>query len=71
MKKGAKRMRSASTIPRSLRGTDPGVTPVGPQETVGFGEGNATEFEVDQEGVAHNSDNLDETREESIPHTEC
>ena len=39
--KGAKRMRSASTTPRSFRGTDPddydrvmGVTSVGPQETV-------------------------------------
>ena len=32
--------------------------------------GTATEFEVDQEGIAHNSENLDDTREESIPHTE-
>ena len=56
--KGAKRMRSASTTPRSLTGTDPddddrfmGVTSVGPPETVRFGEGNVTEFEVDQDGV--------------------
>ena len=74
--KGAKRMRPASATPRSLRGTDPnydrvmGVTSAGPQETVRFGEGNDTEFEVDQEGVAHNSDNLKEAREESNPHTE-
>ena len=75
--KGAKQMRSASTTPRSFRGTDPddydrvmGVTSVGPQETVRFGEEHATEFEVDQEGVANNSDNLNEAREESNPHTE-
>ena len=73
--KGAQRMRSASTTPRSLRGTDPddydrvmGVTSVGPQETVWFGEGNASDFEVDQDGVANNSDKLSETREESNPH---
>ena len=70
--KGAKRTRSASTTPRSLRGTDPddydrvmGVTSVGPQETVRFGEGNATEFEVNQEGATHNSDHLNKTRIES------
>ena len=75
--KGAKRMRSASTTPRSLRGADPdeydrvmGVTSVGPLETVWCGEGSGTEFEVDQEGVAHNSDDLSETREESFPHAE-
>ena len=56
--KGAKQMRSASTTHRSFRRTDPddydrvmGVTSVGPQETVRFGEGNATEFEVDQDGL--------------------
>ena len=47
--KEAKRMRSTSTTPRSVRGTDPddydrgiGVSSVGPQETVRFGEGNET-----------------------------
>ena len=75
--KGTKRMRSASTTHRSFRGTDPdgydrvmGVTSVGPQKTARFGEGNATEFEVDQDGVADNSENLDETREESNSRTE-
>ena len=74
--KGAKRMRSASTTPRSFRGTDPdydrvmGVTSVGPQETARFGEGNATEFEVDQKGAANNSDNLSEARAASNPHIE-
>ena len=58
-------MRTASTTPRSFRGTDPdeydrvmGVTSV-----VRFGEGNARESEVDQEGVAHNSDELNENRQ--------
>ena len=44
--KGAKRMRSASTTPRSHRGTDSddydralGLTSVGRQETVRFGDG--------------------------------
>ena len=48
MKMKAKRMRSASTTPRSIRGTDPddydqvmGVSSVGPQEKVGLGEGDA------------------------------
>ena len=43
--KGAKRLRSTSTTPRSVRGTDPGdydramgVTSVGCQETMRFGE---------------------------------
>ena len=56
-------MRSASTTLKSLGGTDPdnhdrvmGVTSVGPQETARFGEGNAMEYQADQEGVAHNSD---------------
>ena len=50
--KEAKRMRSASTTPRSVRGTDPddydrvvGVSSVGPQETIRFGEGNATDID--------------------------
>ena len=73
--KEAKRMRSASTTPRSFRGTAPddydrvmGVTSVGPQETVGLGEESVSDLEVDQDGVANNSDNLTETRDESIPH---
>ena len=53
-------MRSASTTPRSIRGTDPddydrvmGVNPsVGPHEMVRFGEGNVTRIDVDQDGVA-------------------
>ena len=73
--KGAKRMRSASTTPRSLRGTDPDDT-TGlrelpqwvPKKRLGFGEGSVTEFEVDQRGVANNSDNLDEARDEPNPH---
>ena len=49
-------MRSASTTPRSLRGTDPDdydrvweLPQWVPKKTVRFGEGYATEFEVDQE----------------------
>ena len=40
------------------------------QLLVRFGEGNATEFVVDQDGIANNSDNLNEAREESNPHAE-
>ena len=72
--KGAKRVRSEFTTFRSVRGTDPddydwvvGVTSVGPHETARFGEGNVTGIEVDQDGVANNSDSLTETREESNP----
>ena len=61
-------MRSASTTPRSIRGTDPddydrvmGVTSVGPQETAMSGEENANDFVDDQEGVANNSGDVDET----------
>ena len=41
---------------------------MGPQETVGSGDGNDSDLEVDQDGVANNSENLIETRDESIPH---
>ena len=67
-------MRSASTTPRSVRGTDPedydrvmGVSSVGPHETVRFGEGSVTGIGVHQDGVANNSDNLNDAREESNP----
>ena len=70
--KRAKRMRSASTTPRSVRGADPddydrvmGVTSVGFLETAMFGEGNAPGIAVDQDGVANNSKNVSEYREES------
>ena len=62
-------MRSASTTPRSVRGTDPddddramGVTSVGSrwEEDVSGPDGN-------QDGVAHNSVHLDETLEEENP----
>ena len=75
--KGTKRMTSASTTPRSFKGADPddhdrvmGVTSMGPHQTVRFGEGNAMESEVDQEGVDHNSNELNETREEPDLHHE-
>ena len=68
--KGAKRLRSTSTTPRSARGTDPddydrtmGVTSVGSRETVRFEEGNVPETEEDPDGVAHISIDLDETQE--------
>ena len=71
--KGAKRMRSASPTPRSVRGADPdqydrvmGLTSVGSRETVRFGEENASGLEMDQDGVANNSIDLDETQEEVI-----
>ena len=64
-------MRSVSTTPRSVRGTDPddydrvmGVSSVGPQETVRFGEGDATDIAGNREGVANNSGNTDETEKE-------
>ena len=60
-------MRSASTTPRSVRGTDPdaydqvmGVTSVGSLETVRLGKKNETGREVDQDRVANNSDDLNE-----------
>ena len=63
-----KRLRSTSTTPRSIRGTDRddydrvmGVTSVGSRETVRFGEGNDPEAEENLDGVAHNSVDLDET----------
>ena len=45
-----------------------GVTSAGPQETVGLGEENVSDLEVDLDGVANNSDNLTGTRDESILH---
>ena len=64
--KEAKRLRSASTTPRSFRGTDPddydqvmGVTSVGRRETVGLGKGSDSDLEVDQDGVANNSNQND------------
>ena len=64
-------MRSASTTPRSVRGTDPderdramGVTSAGSRETVRFGEENASGLEVDRDGVANNSADLEEAQEE-------
>ena len=58
-------MRSASTTPRSVRGTDPddydrvvGVTSVSPPETAMFGEGNVFGTEADQDGVANSSENI-------------
>ena len=73
--KGAKRMRSACTTLRSVSsGTDPdeygrvmGVTSVGSRKTVRFGEEIVYGFEVDQNGVANNSVDLDETQEEVNP----
>ena len=66
-----------SPTPRSFRGTDPDdydrvmeVTSMGPQETIRLGEGNAMESEVDQEGVAHNSDEFNEARGEPDLHRE-
>ena len=57
--KEAKRLRSASTTPRSFRGTDPddydrvmGVASVGPQETVELGERSDSDLEVNQDGAA-------------------
>ena len=68
--KGAKRMRSASTTPRSVRGTDPdeydrvmGATSAGSRETVRFGEEDVSGLDGNQDEVAHNSVGLDETLE--------
>ena len=79
--KGVKRMRSASTTPRSVRGTDPddydrvmGVTSVGSPETALFGEGTAPGSEAHHDGVANNSMNMGvilvlvETREDMAMH---
>ena len=69
--KGVKRMRSSSTTPRSGKGAGPdecdrvmGVTSVGFREMVRFGEESASGLEADQDGVANNSADLDETQEE-------
>ena len=69
-KKKTERMRSASTTPRSVRGTHPdeydrivGVTSVGSHETVRFGEENVSGLESNQERVAQNSVDLDEAQE--------
>ena len=71
--KGAKRLRSTSTTPRSVRGTDPddydramGVTSVGSRETMRFGEENDLETEENLDGVAHNSIDLDETQGDEL-----
>ena len=68
--KGAKRMRPASTTPGSVRGTDPGeydrvmgVTSMGSRKTVRFGEEDASGPDGNQDGVTHNSIDLDETLE--------
>ena len=62
-------MRSTSTTPRSVRGTEPddydqamGVPSVGSRETVRFGEENDPEIDENLDGVAHNSMDLDETQ---------
>ena len=58
-KKGAKRMRSASTTPRSVRGTDPDeydrvvrVTSAVSCETVSFGEEDVSGPGGNQDGIA-------------------
>ena len=68
---GAKRLRSASTTPRSTMGTHPndsdrvmGVTSVGFQESVRFGEENDPEAQDVLDGVAHNSVDLDKTHDD-------
>ena len=64
--KGAKRLRSTSTTPRSVRGTDPddydrtmGVTSVGSRETVRFGAENDPEIEENLDGVIQNNGHLE------------
>ena len=63
--KEAKRMRSASDTPRSVRGADPDDYDrvMGVNETVRFGAGDATDINSNQEGVANSSGNTDEARE--------
>ena len=60
--KDAKRMRSTSTTPRSGRGTDPdeydrimGISSVLPLEMERFGDGNVTDTEGIDQGVADDS----------------
>ena len=68
--KEAKRMRSASiSTPGSLRGSDPndnhwimGVSSVGPHKTARSGEGNTTDADENQEGIADNSGDIEEIR---------
>ena len=69
--KDAKRLRSASTTPRSARGAHPndcdrvmGVSSAGSQESVRFGEENDLETECVSQGVAHNEESLDQTCDE-------
>ena len=69
--KDAKPQRSASTTPRSTMGTHPndydrvmGVTSVGSQESVRFGEENDPETEDVVDRAAHSSVDLDDTPDE-------
>ena len=64
--KDAKRLRSASTAPRSAMGAQlndydriMGVTSVGSQESVRFGEENDPESENELDRAAHSSEELD------------
>ena len=61
--KDAKRLRSTSTTPRSGRGTDPddydrvmGISSAQPSEIGRFGDGNVTDVEGIDQGVANDSE---------------